>query len=124
MHHFLPAGNIRLSPAYAGNSESFSRCSVVDGDTGSVHMGVGLCALAAGGRVDGHIHSFEESFYVLEGEPTLILDDHGYRLLPGAGRLMHKGRKARGAIRLARRGRNAPSCADRQAGRAGRSIGR
>ena len=84
MHHFLHAGDIKLLPAYAGNSNSFSRCSVVDAAAGSVHMGVGLCALDAGGRIDSHIQSFEESFYILEGEPTLILDGRGYPLVPGA----------------------------------------
>ena len=84
MHHVLPAADIKLLPAYAGNSSSFSRCCVVGAATGSVHMGVGLCALQAGGRVDSHLHSFEESFYVLEGEPTLILDGRGYPLVPGA----------------------------------------
>ena len=84
MHHVLAAKDIRLKPAYAGHSASFSRCSVVDGSAGSVHMGVGLCALKAGGRIDSHLHSFEESFYVLEGNPTLILDGRGYPLAPGA----------------------------------------
>ena len=51
MHHFLHAGDIKLLPAYAGNSNSFSRCSVVDAAAGSVHMGVGLCALDAGRRI-------------------------------------------------------------------------
>jgi quercetin dioxygenase-like cupin family protein len=84
MHHVLPAKDIHLEPAYAGNSKAFSRCSVVDGSVGSVHMGVGLCALKAGGRIDSHVHSFEESFYILEGNPTLVLDGRGYRLAPGA----------------------------------------
>jgi quercetin dioxygenase-like cupin family protein len=84
MHHVLPAKDIRFKPAYAGNSKGFSRCSVVDGSAGSVHMGVGLCALKAGGRIDSHVHSFEESFYVLEGNPTLVLDGRGYALAPGA----------------------------------------
>jgi len=47
-------------------------------------MGVGMCTLAAGGSVDEHLHSFEESFFVLEGSPVLILDGHGTSLLPGA----------------------------------------
>ena len=84
MHHVLPAKDIRLKPAYLRHSKSFSRCSVVDASVGSVHMGVGLCALKAGGRIDTHLHSFEESFYVLEGEPTLVLDGRGYPLVPGA----------------------------------------
>ncbi len=84
MHHFLRAQDIKLLPAYAGHSSAFTRCAVVDAAAGSVHMGVGLCALEAGGSIDTHLHSFEESFYVLEGEPTLILDGRGYPLVPGA----------------------------------------
>ena len=45
-------------------------------------MGLGLCTLEAGGHVDRHVHAFEESFYVLEGMPTLMLDGRGYRLPP------------------------------------------
>ncbi len=84
MHHVLRAEQILPEPAYIGDSKAFSRCSLVDRAAGSVHMGLGLCALEQGGRVDTHFHSFEESFYVLDGEPTLILDGHGYTLLPGA----------------------------------------
>ena len=46
-------------------------------------MGLGLCALQAGGRIDTHVHSFEESFYVLEGQPLLVLDGSAYPLVPG-----------------------------------------
>ena len=84
MHHVLAAKDVCLRPAYAGNSKSFFRCSVIDGSVGSVHMGVGICSLKTGGRIDSHLHSFEESFYVLEGNPTLILDGRGYQLAPGA----------------------------------------
>lgn len=84
MHHVLRAEDIRLEPAYVGNSKSFSRCSLVDGTSGSVHMGLGMCALDEGGVIDTHLHSFEESFYVLEGEPALVLDGSAYTLVPGA----------------------------------------
>jgi quercetin dioxygenase-like cupin family protein len=84
MHHVLRADEIRLQPAYAGASKGFARCSLVDGEAGSVHMGVGLCSLEADGSVDEHLHSFEESFYVLEGSPVLILSGRAYRLRPGA----------------------------------------
>ena len=47
-------------------------------------MGLGLCRLETGGSIDLHVHSVEESFYALEGRPTLILDGAGYRLEPGA----------------------------------------
>jgi len=84
MHRLLRANDIHFAPAYPGNSKAFSRCSLVDRSSGSVHMGLGLCALKAEGRVDTHVHSFEESFYVLDGEPALVLDGSAYTLVPGA----------------------------------------
>lgn len=84
MHHVLRAEDIRLAPTYAGNSAHFRRCSLVDRSSGSVHMGLGLCELKSGGRIDTHVHSFEESFFVLEGEPVLVLDGDAYPLVPGA----------------------------------------
>lgn len=47
-------------------------------------MGLGMCELKAGGQINTHLHSFEESFFVLEGEPELVLDGRAYRLIPGA----------------------------------------
>lgn len=84
MHHVLRADAMRLAPAYRGKSKSYRRLSLVDEQAGSVHMGLGLCELRAGGHVDTHLHSFEESFYVLEGSPVLVLDGAAWRLLPGA----------------------------------------
>lgn len=84
MHHVLRAQQIRPKSAYVGTSKSFARCALVDRSVGSVHMGLGLCELKSGGRVDTHVQSFEESFYILEGGPTLVLDGCGYPLLPGA----------------------------------------
>lgn len=84
MHHILRTADLTLKPVYPGNSEHFMRCSLVDGAEGSVHMGLGLCALQAGGRVNTHLHSFEESFFVTEGAPILVLDGRGYPLKPGA----------------------------------------
>jgi quercetin dioxygenase-like cupin family protein len=84
MHYALCAPDIRLVPAYFGNSRHFARCSLVDQSVGSVHMGLGLCELKGGGYLDVHVHSFEESFYVLEGSPTLIIDARAYQLAPGA----------------------------------------
>lgn len=60
-----------------------SRARLIGGETGSVHMGLALVALGDG-SIAGHVHSFEESFYVLEGEPVLFLDGRGVALKPGA----------------------------------------
>jgi quercetin dioxygenase-like cupin family protein len=46
-------------------------------------MALTLVALADG-HVDEHLHSFETSFYVLEGEPVLYLEGRGVHLQPGA----------------------------------------
>jgi quercetin dioxygenase-like cupin family protein len=83
VHHVKRREEIVLAPEYESRSEGFTRCALVDGAAGSVHMGLGLCALD-GGHVDTHVHSGEESFYVLEGEPVLYLDGRGYQLEPGA----------------------------------------
>jgi quercetin dioxygenase-like cupin family protein len=83
MHHVLRASDIQAAPAYVENSRSFRRCSLVDRQVGSVHMGLGLCGLQSGGHIDLHVHSFEESFYVLEGDPILVLDGHAYPVAPG-----------------------------------------
>jgi quercetin dioxygenase-like cupin family protein len=84
VHHVLRADEIRPQPAYPGTSSGFARAPLVDAAAGSVHHAVGMCSLEAGGSVDEHLHSFEESFYVLDGSPVLVLDGGAYRLRPGA----------------------------------------
>jgi|ERR1035437_417610 quercetin dioxygenase-like cupin family protein len=84
MHYLIRADAIRLVPAYTEQSGGFNRCSLIDRSCGAVHTGLGLCTLDPGGRINNHLHSFEESFFVLEGEPTLVLDGQGYRLTSGA----------------------------------------
>ena len=84
MHHVLKADRIRPVAAYAGHASGYRRTSMVDAATGSVHTGFGLCAIDAGGAQDLHVHSYEELFYILEGEPILVLDGRGYPMTPGA----------------------------------------
>ena len=82
-HHLMRREDIVPARAYEAQSDGFARAALIDRSTGSVHMGLGLCALDDG-QVDLHVHSFEESFYVLEGAPVLYLDGHGVTLLPAA----------------------------------------
>jgi quercetin dioxygenase-like cupin family protein len=84
VHHVRRAQEVQLEPAYVGASSGFARCSLVDAAAGSVHMGLGLCGLEAAGSIDEHVHSFEESFYVLESSPVLVRDGRGYLLEPGS----------------------------------------
>jgi quercetin dioxygenase-like cupin family protein len=52
---------------YEGHSSGLGRRVVVDRGTGSVHQEVAISTLGPGGRVDRHVHAFEEGLYVLEG---------------------------------------------------------
>jgi quercetin dioxygenase-like cupin family protein len=84
LHHLVRAADIRPAPEYVQNSAGMARSSLVDRSVGAVHTGLGLCVLAEGGHLDTHVHSFEELFYILEGSPILVLDDHAVELAPGA----------------------------------------
>jgi quercetin dioxygenase-like cupin family protein len=69
--------------AYARHSTGFRRATYVDRAAGSVHMGAGVCLLDRGGRIQPHLHSFEESFYILEGSLIAQIGDQAYALGPG-----------------------------------------
>lgn len=58
---------------------------------GSVHMGVGVCYLDPQGVIQPHLHSFEESFYILEGNPTLQTGAETRELGPGSFGLIPTG---------------------------------
>ena len=75
--------DVELEEALAGRSSGLTSCRLVGGALGSTHMALTLVALD-GGHVDTHLHSYETSFYVLEGEPVLYLEGRGVRLKPGA----------------------------------------
>ena len=65
------------------DSDGYRRRVAVDADAGSVHMGFSIAQLDAGASVPWHVHSFEESFYVLEGEVVVSTDDGSYLLREG-----------------------------------------
>ncbi len=79
-----------LPGIYEGNSEGFGRWSIVDDShPGAVHTGFGVCRLQAGGSIAPHVHSFEESVFVLEGEVAcetragaVLLGPGDYGLVP------------------------------------------
>jgi quercetin dioxygenase-like cupin family protein len=72
-----------LPDVYAEHSRGFSRAALTGRHVGAVHTGFALARLAAGGRVATHVHSCEESFFVLAGRPLLWLDGRAHRLAPG-----------------------------------------
>lgn len=68
---------------WADHCHGFSRWSVVDEATAAVHTGFGLCALEPGGSVAAHVHSFEESVHVLDGEVVIATAEGSFLLRAG-----------------------------------------
>ncbi|HEX6329842.1 MAG TPA: cupin domain-containing protein [Actinomycetota bacterium] len=65
------------------HSERFGRWLVVDEAAGAVHTGFGIGRMEPGGSIAPHVHSYEESLYVLEGEVVLSTVEAAGRLVPG-----------------------------------------
>jgi mannose-6-phosphate isomerase-like protein (cupin superfamily) len=68
---------------YEGHSQGFRRNTYVDQSAGSVHMGVSICYLEPNGVIEPHLHSFEESFFVLEGSVIAAIGEKRYTVGPG-----------------------------------------
>src|SRR4051812_5605525 len=71
------------SGTYRNTSHGYSRAVLVDDSTGSVHTGLTLELLEPGGSIATHLHSFEEGFYVLEGEAAVTIDTRAVAFGPG-----------------------------------------
>jgi len=78
MHHFghFDAAALGRHPVYDGHSDRYTHASLVDHATESVHTGLSIDELAPGGTLPPHVHSYEESFYVLDGQAVLRVQDH------------------------------------------------
>jgi quercetin dioxygenase-like cupin family protein len=68
---------------FAAHSQGFRRWSAVDETGPSVHMTFGIGALDPEGSIDWHVHSFEESFYVLSGELVVLTVEGAHVLREG-----------------------------------------
>jgi quercetin dioxygenase-like cupin family protein len=68
---------------YGAHASRYSRCLLVGREAGAVHIELGLARLGAGGRVDRHVHSFEQCAYVLGGEPVVEIGSQAFRLRTG-----------------------------------------
>jgi quercetin dioxygenase-like cupin family protein len=68
---------------FAGHHQGFARWAVVGEATGAVHTGFGSCALEPGGRLDAHLHSHEESLFLLAGRLVLDTTEGSVELGPG-----------------------------------------
>jgi quercetin dioxygenase-like cupin family protein len=68
---------------YAEHTRGFRRWPVVDEAVGAVHTGFSIGELDPEGSISHHVHSYEESLFVLEGEVVLRTPGAGARLGPG-----------------------------------------
>ena len=68
---------------FTDRSSGYTRWSMVDHTGPAVHTGFGVNALEPGGTIDRHLHSFEESFFVLEGGPVVETPEGAVSLQPG-----------------------------------------
>lgn len=64
-------------------SSGLARTRIVGPDQGAVHTDLYVGALAPGGWLAPHVHSYEEALYVLEGELLVRVDARVHHLVQG-----------------------------------------
>ena len=106
MHYFGTFDDSALArhDVYAGRGEGYRQAPLIGPHTGSVHTGLSVAQLDPGGVLAPHVHSFEEGFYVLEGERDPRRRRRAVRLRAGDYGALKVGTVAR----LAQRRRRAP----------------
>jgi quercetin dioxygenase-like cupin family protein len=75
--------------AFASLSKGFRRWSIVNGANGSVHQEFSICELDPGGTIEAHLHTFEESLYILEGQLIAQTGEGAYALVEGDYGVIH-----------------------------------
>ncbi len=73
----------RTPVEFEGRSSGYAGDAVVDEAGGAVQMGFRVARLDAGGHVDTHVHSFEESLYVVAGRLTVDTTEGSWELVTG-----------------------------------------
>jgi len=79
----IDASIAKTPQLYQDHSSGFRRAAYVERAIGSVHMGTGICYLDKAGSVAQHIHSFEESFYILDGNVSVQIGGQTHQLHSG-----------------------------------------
>ena len=72
-----------VPPEFEGRSAGYTGDLVVDEAGGAIQMGFRMARLEPGGRVDTHLHSFEESVYVIDGTLTVDTTEGTFELVTG-----------------------------------------
>ena len=81
-HLVRPGGDAVLAAprGWAAGASDHRRWDPVGEEAGAVHTGFGVCELGPGGRLPAHVHSFEESFFVVEGSGVVETPEGVYRV--------------------------------------------
>jgi quercetin dioxygenase-like cupin family protein len=74
---------LEVPAEFEDRSDGYTRHPVVAETGGAVQMGFEVASLRPGGHVNSHVHSFEETLYVTEGELTVDTPEGSYRMIPG-----------------------------------------
>ena len=83
-HLVRPGRELELTAPPGATAEGLRRWSVVDeGVPAAVHTGFAIVELDRGGRIPWHVHSYEDSLYVLEGEVVVDTGEGANLLRPG-----------------------------------------
>src|SRR5437660_9154476 len=85
MHYYgkFLESSLVADPLFAGHGHGYTSASIVNHSLGSVLTGLSVCAIAPGGSLDPHVHSFEEGFYVLSGQAVFACNGEAYLLKAG-----------------------------------------
>jgi quercetin dioxygenase-like cupin family protein len=82
--HLFRRGESALTVPAGSPVEGLRRWSVVDEHVpGAVHTGFAIVELDPGGMIPWHVHSYEDSLYVMEGEVVVDTGDGANLLRPG-----------------------------------------
>jgi quercetin dioxygenase-like cupin family protein len=69
-----------VPPGWSDHASGMEVTPLVSANVGAVHTGWALHTLRESGCVDPHLHSVEQSFYVVAGSPLLSVGAETYRL--------------------------------------------
>ena len=75
--------DLRTPTEFVGRSAGYTGHAVVDENSGSVQMGFRVARIEPAGHVDTHVHSFEESIYVVAGSLTVDTPAGSHALCTG-----------------------------------------
>jgi mannose-6-phosphate isomerase-like protein (cupin superfamily) len=85
-HLVRPAGAVELlapTTGWASAATGYRRGMAVGEDDHAVHTGFMISELDAGGEIPWHVHSFEESFYIVDGAAVIDTAEGSFRVSEG-----------------------------------------